>query len=90
MNNETLKQIPDWMIIDAVRYAIGRMSYQVGVTCEWLIENWDNIPQGAKTIIMQDLDEEFDKLDRDPKCQCLGMSCDVNWWRKVKNLWVGR
>jgi hypothetical protein len=39
----TLSHVPSWLVIDATRYAIGRKTYQVGVTCDWLIENWQKL-----------------------------------------------
>ena len=58
-----IKNIPDWMIIDAVRYAIGRCTYQVSVTAEWIITHWAEIPCGTQEIIKRDIEEAFERYD---------------------------
>ena len=65
---------PDWMIIDAVRYAVGRKSYQVAITTDWLRDNFKKLPEGVKFVIWQDLkgDIERDKGCRLPKFEPLG------------------
>lgn len=82
---------PDWMLIDAVRYAIGRQSYQVGVTCRWLAATWAQIPADAKEIIRRDVEEAFQLDDRDredgSQYKYLGMDMDRREWEKVRALW---
>jgi len=62
---EVNAEIPDWMIIDAVRYCMGRQSYQVGITCEWLRRNWRSMSDHTRTIVQRDVEEEFERDDRD-------------------------
>lgn len=88
--SETGRTIPDWMIIDSVRYCIGRMTYQVGVTCEWLRSHWASIPEPVQKIVIRDIREEF---DRDTKAResgspyrPLGHDCDRFEWSKVLDL----
>ena len=52
---------PDWMILDAVRYAIGRQSYQVGITCAWLKVYWDKLPEELRRNIQRDVEEAFER-----------------------------
>ena len=84
-------EIPDWMIIDAVRYAIGRQSYQVGITCEWLRRNWSNLSEHVKTIVRNDVEEAFRFDDRDREngypYKHLGMDMDRREWETVRALW---
>lgn len=83
--------IPNWMVIDAVRYAIGRRSYQVGITCEWLRNNWQNLSEHARTIVKNDVEEAFEFDDRDrangDKNLYLGMDMDRREWEGVRALW---
>jgi hypothetical protein len=81
--------IPDWMIIDAVRYCIGRMTMQVCTTTEWLIDNWEKIPRKAQEIIKRDLEREFECDAQDPenRWRTLGMNCDRELWGNVRKLW---
>ena len=84
--------IPSWLIIDAVRYAVGRTSYQVGETAQWVIANWESLPEHAKTIIKQDLETEFERDDRlraeGTRYLPLGHDCDRREWEKVRALWA--
>lgn len=79
--------IPDWMVIDAVRYAIGRMTPQVSVTCEWLREHWADLPASTQEVIKRDLEWEFDRHERNPSLRLLGDPLDVAEWEKVRELW---
>ena len=72
---------PDWMIVDAVRYAIGRRTYQVSVTCEWLRENWKHLDGDVQGCISRDVDEAFLYAHR------LGDPCDRDEWVRVRALW---
>ena len=79
---------PDWMIIDAVRYAFGRMSYQVGVTCGWLILHWPDLNVHTKTIIQNDIEGEFATADRLEDDGHFGHECDLMDWKNVRRLWL--
>ena len=62
--------IPDHLAINSTRYAIGRMTYTVQETVEWLMANWDNITPKAQGIIARDVAEAInedtrDRIDRD-------------------------
>lgn len=92
-------KLPDWMVIDSVRYALGRTSYQVGVTARWLVTYWNSLPESAREIIQRDIEEAFDRDDRDretwrealdpnrPKGFELGWDCDRQSWEAVRALW---
>jgi hypothetical protein len=76
---------PDWMIIDAIRYAVGRRSYQVQVTAEWVRANFYRIKHNVKSIIQKDLQTEIDMHERIKKMQRgesthLGQSIDEKEW----------
>ena len=91
MTTEMRGPIPSWMIIDAVRYATGRMSYQVGVTVDWVVANWARLPDHARLIIQKDLETEFDRDDRSrltkDKWLPLGHDCDRQQWECVRAMW---
>ena len=79
--------IPDWVILDAFRYAIGRRSYQVGVTTDWLIANLDSFSDELAMMIDNEINEE---LERDSRARLggdgllpLGMDCDRADWLRV-------
>ena len=83
--------IPSWMVIDAARYAVGRCTYQVGVTCDWLIAHWGRLPEHARSIIRRDLEEAFardDQAQQDGRqYRPLGHDCDRRDWERVRALW---
>lgn len=83
--------IPSWMIIDAVRYAIGSRSSQVSTTVEWLLTNWEHLPAHTRTIIRQDLEGEFSEDDRaraeGAQLRRLGDDPDRRYWEQVRALW---
>jgi len=81
------KGIPAWMILDSFRYSLGRMTYQVQETVEWLIENWEEVDDNTKAQIAKELDEE---LARDSRAReqgtkpfPLGMDCDRAEWVRL-------
>lgn len=82
---------PDWMVIDAVRYAIGRMSYQVGITCGWLVHYWPTLSEHTKYVIKQDVDEAFEHDDAmragGSTYAPLGMDMDRRELERVRALW---
>ena len=68
--------IPDWMIIGAFRYCLGRMTYIVSDCTEWLIDNKNDIDRCTREIIVKEIN---DALDRDRA----GMDMDRRRWRVV-------
>lgn len=54
----------DFAAISAFRYALGRMTYIVGDTVNWLIESWPLLHEHARAIITRDLLEEIERDDR--------------------------
>lgn len=83
--------IPSWLVIDAVRYCVGRQSYQVATTTEWLVANWSKLPLQARSVIENDLEEAF---ERDARARLgfaehkpLGSDMDRERWKKVRRLW---
>lgn len=87
-----MTEAPDWMIIDAVRYAIGRQSYQVGITCEWLRSTWPKLSAHVQEIVRRDVEEAFRDDDRDRAAgrqyKALGMDMDRKEWESVRALWA--
>jgi len=78
---------PDWMIIDAVRYALGRRSYQAGVTASWVRGLWDKLTQHTQEIIKRDIEGEFETCERTGHYSDFGDECDLREWKSVRSLW---
>ena len=78
----------DWMVIDAIRYAMGRRSYQVGVTCSWVRSHWHLLSRQIQEIIRQDVESEFLVAERTGNFSHLGADCDRREWEDVRALWL--
>ena len=94
MNKKKIDNIPDWMVIGAVRYAMGRMTYIVKDTCDWLVKYWPELPDSVRSVIKRDLEEE---IDRDYRARSysllegpwpLGWDADRDQWFRVRTLYV--
>ncbi len=69
----------DFVAISAMRYAMGRRSYVVGMTVEWVRTNWPRFCRNTRIVMTRDLKEQIDDLEVRPGY--LGMSCDEDDWR---------
>lgn len=63
------------IVISAVRYAIGRMTYMVELTVNYVIKEIDanNLSKKCLEIILKDI----------RKAKDLGMDCDIREWHKL-------
>ena len=79
------------MVIAAVRYCLGRMSYIVGDCVDWLIEVWPELDPKTRNTIRRDIDQAFARDDEDRagnrEHKALGMDMDRAEWEKVRRLW---
>jgi hypothetical protein len=75
------------MVIDAVRYAMGRRSYQVGITAQWVRCSWRLLSEHTQQIIKQDVEDEFRRAEMTGDYSDLGDSCDRREWEDVRALW---
>ena len=70
---------PDEMIlICAVRYALGRMSYMVSVVCDYVKDKRNELSQNCINIIIRDIEEELERYHN--LGVTLGMECDEKYW----------
>ena len=84
--------IPDWFIISAVRYALGRQTYIIADTTDWLLLHWEELPGRARATVRADVEEAFGRDDRaqgKPYGGPLGMAQDRERWERVRALWMG-
>lgn len=66
------------ILICAVRYALGRMSYIVSIVCEYVKAKKDELSDECKKIIVRDIKDEYQFYHRQGKT--LGMECDEADW----------
>lgn len=78
----------DLIWIGAFRYYCGRMTIAVHSFAEYLIKNWENLPERAKVVIKRELDEAIKEDDKDREhkrdYKFLGHDCDRACWEKVR------
>lgn len=78
----------DLMAIAAFRYCLGRQTYIVSYCADWLIEQWPNFSDRARSIIRRELDEAFSQDDEqragESDYKRLGHDCDRKEWERVR------
>lgn len=76
------------MLISAVRYALGRMSYIVSVTCNFVASIRKKLSPNCIAIIIRDIEEAFEMYHRTG--HLVGMECDEkDWYRLLEVLKEG-
>ena len=48
----------EFLVVSAVRYARGRATYIVEMTCEWVINHWDQLSDNTRAVIARDVQLE--------------------------------
>lgn len=69
------------ILICAVRYALGRMSYIVGVVCDYVAVKQPELSKECINIIIRDIEEELKRYH--DAGQTLGMECDERTWVRL-------
>lgn len=69
------------IIICAVRYAIGRMSYMVSVVCGYVESKCNELSTNCINIIIRDIEEGIEMYHRIGKT--CGMECDEKEWLRL-------
>ena len=66
------------ILICAVRYALGRMSYIVGIVCDYVKSKRNELSENCKNIIIKDIEESVEYHHRIG--YTVGMECDERDW----------
>lgn len=66
------------IVICAVRYALGRMTYIVGEVCNYVASKKDSLSQQCINIIIRDIEEDLELCRQ--MGRTLGMECDEQKW----------
>ena len=69
------------ILICAVRYALGRMSYIVGEVAQYVFFKRGALSDQCKNIIIRDIEEELERYHA--AGQTLGMDCDERTWKNL-------
>ena len=75
------------ILICAVRYALGRMSYIVGVVAEYVAVKQSGLSKECINIIIRDIEEELKRYH--DAGQLLGMECDERTWKNLLKVLKG-
>lgn len=87
MSNENALPITrdlEHMLIDAVRYALGRRTYIVGTTTTYIGGLLPKLSDWCIGVILDDLESEYALAARVTSYSVLGDPCDVWDWDRFK------
>lgn len=73
------ERFPEGLVVSAVRYALGRATYVVSETTEWLREHWSELRPGTRETILRDVLRALAAND-------VGMTCDRREWESIAAL----
>lgn len=92
--NVDLGPVPESVVLNAVRYAVGRTSAaEPAETVAWLVGVWPKVPPATQATIRGSIEEAFrrdDYLRAQGRREGLplGWDCDRREWLKVRALWA--
>ena len=75
------------ILICAVRYALGRMSYIVGDTAKYVALKQKTLSKECIDIIIRDIEKELERYHS--VGQTLGMECDERTWKNLLEVLKG-
>ena len=75
------------MLISAVRYALGRRSYIVSDTCNFVASIKEKLSTKCACIIIRDIEEAFEMYHRSGLL--CGMECDERDWYRLLEVLKG-
>jgi hypothetical protein len=83
-----MMDLPDFMVWMSFRYCLGRRSVAPGMWVDWAVKNWWKIGENDRIQIKKELNESFERDDRDRAkkreiCE-LGSGCDRQTWDRMK------
>ena len=73
------------MMISAVRYALGRMTYIVQDTTDYITAFAPDLSTRTLQIILRDIDDERARATRMHSPNVLGMECDRKAWERLED-----
>ena len=71
------------MVISALRYALGRMTYVPGAVQDWIKTHWDSLDSNTRFVIVRDVfDYLYDDFRTGGKMQAPFNGYDIKEWEK--------
>lgn len=71
------------MLVSSLRYAMGRQTYIVAETANYLRSYWKHLDKGMREVVLRDLNEELRKADE--LGYKLGADFDHKEWVVLRN-----
>ena len=79
--------IEEEILVCAVRYALGRMSYVVGDVCGYVKSKKETLSEHCKDVLIKDIEKDLDTCHR-LGIPC-GMECDDRDWSELLEVLKG-
>lgn len=79
----TLTPHDEFVVVSAVRYAMGRATYIVEMTCEWVINHWDALSDNTRAVIARDVRLEVGLRRAEGEKQSALARIDNPFWEKL-------
>ena len=73
-----------WIVLCAMRYAIGRRTYMTGLVADYIKENCLYVNAQDRSNMLRDLTEEIVHVEANPSMKWLGDACDVAAWMELQ------
>ena len=73
----------EFLVISAVRYARGRATYIVEMTCEWVINHWEQLSENTRAVIAKDVALEVQLRREEGAKQSALARIDNPFWEKL-------
>lgn len=73
----------EFLVVSAVRYARGRATYIVEMTCEWVINHWDQLSDNTRAVIARDVQLEVQLRREEGAEQSALARIDNPYWEKL-------
>ena len=73
----------EFLVISAVRYARGRATYIVEMTCQWVVEHWDELSEGTRGVIARDVRLEVELRREEGEKQSTLTRIDNPYWEEL-------
>ena len=73
----------EFLVVSAVRYARGRATYIVEMTCEWVIDHWGQLSENTRAVIARDVQLEVQLRREEGAEQSALARIDNPFWEKL-------
>lgn len=78
-----LSPAEEFLVIGAVRYARGRATYIVEMTCEWVIDHWEQLSENTRAVIARDVALEVQLRRKEGEKQSALTRIDNPYWEAL-------